>query len=205
MRVIEVDGAPALSVAIRDVTERRERAAALREAGERFKRLFEDGPVAMALAGDDFVLAEVNAAFCKLTGYSPEELSGLTFNDISHPDDRDVGLRLAQTTFTGEIPGFKLDKRYLRKDGEVVWVEVSVSVDPRRGGAADQDARRDAVTSPSAAWRSLTPTTSWTALRANATASSSSPGRGSTTSAKTDASPSPIPQPRRCWAGPSRG
>ena len=127
VRVIEVDGAPALSVAIRDVTERRERAAVLREAGERFKRLFEDGPVAMALAGDDFVLAEVNAAFCKLTGYSAEELSGLTFNDISHPDDRDVGLRLARTTFKGEIPGFKLDKRYLRKDGEVVWVEVSVS------------------------------------------------------------------------------
>jgi len=127
VRVVEVDGAPALSVSIRDVTERRERASALREAGERFKRLFEDGPVAMALAGDDFVLAEVNAAFCKLTGYSAEELHRLTFNDISHPDDQDVGLRLARNTFTGEIPGFKLDKRYLRKDGEVVWAEVSVS------------------------------------------------------------------------------
>ncbi len=127
VRVIEVDGGPALMVAIRDVTERRGRAAALREAGERFKRLFEDGPVAMALVGDDLVLAEVNAAFCKLTGYSAEELGGLTFNDISHPDDRDVGLRLVRGTFTGEIPGFKLDKRYLKKDGEVVWVEVSVS------------------------------------------------------------------------------
>jgi len=128
VRVIEVDDSPALVVAIRDVTERRSRAAALREAGERFKRLFEDGPVAMALAGDNLVLAEVNAAFCKLTGYSAEELQDhLTFNDISHPDDQDVGLRLAQRTFAGEIPGFKLDKRYLRKDGEVVWVEVSVS------------------------------------------------------------------------------
>lgn len=127
VRVIEVDSGPVLMVAIRDVTERRGRAAALREAGERFKRLFEDGPVAMALVGDDFVLAEVNAAFCKLTGYSAEELSGLTFNDISHPDDRDVGLRLVRGTFTGEIPAFKLDKRYLKKDGEVVWVEVSVS------------------------------------------------------------------------------
>jgi PAS domain S-box-containing protein len=127
VRVIEVDSGPVLMVAIRDVTERRGRAAALREAGERFKRLFEDGPVAMALVGDDLVLAEVNAAFCKLTGYSAEELSGLTFNDISHPDDRDVGLRLVRGTFTGEIPAFKLDKRYLKKDGEVVWVEVSVS------------------------------------------------------------------------------
>jgi len=126
-RVIEVDSHRALAVAIRDVTERRERAAALREAGERFRRLFEDGPVAMALVGDDLLLGEVNAAFCALTGYSAEALRGLTFNDITHPDDRDVGLRLAKGILAGEIAGSKIDKRYLRKDGELVWVEVTVS------------------------------------------------------------------------------
>ncbi len=77
VRVIEIDGESSLAVAIRDVTERRLRAASLREAGERFKRLFEDGPVAMALVGDDFLLGEVNAAFCELTGYSAEELREL--------------------------------------------------------------------------------------------------------------------------------
>jgi PAS domain S-box-containing protein len=127
VRVIEAEGEPVLAVAIRDVTERRQRAAALREAGESFKRLFEDGPVPMALVGDDLLLAEVNAAFCKLTGYSAEELRELTFNDISHPDDQDVGLRLAKGAFAGEIPGFKIEKRYLRKNGDVVWVEVTVS------------------------------------------------------------------------------
>jgi len=127
VRVIEADGERALAVAIRDVTERRQRAAALREAGERFRRLFEDGPVAMALVGDDFLLADVNAAFCELTGYSAEELRTLTFNAISHPDDRDVGLRLAKGTLVGEIAGSKIDKRYLRKNGELVWAEVSVS------------------------------------------------------------------------------
>ncbi len=127
VRVIEADGEHALAVAIRDVTERRGRAAALREAGERFKRLFEDGPVAMALVGNDFLLGEVNAAFCELTGYSADELRGLTFNDISHPDDRDIGLRLAKGMLAGELPGSTIDKRYLRKDGELVWVEVTVS------------------------------------------------------------------------------
>ena len=126
-RVIEADGECALAVAIRDVTERRLRAAVLREAGERFRRLFEAGPVAMALVGDDLLLSEVNAAFCELTGYSAEDLRGLSFNDITHPDDRDVGLRLAKGTLAGEIPGSKIDKRYLRNDGELVWVEVTVT------------------------------------------------------------------------------
>jgi PAS domain S-box-containing protein len=127
VRVLEVGGEPALAIGVRDVTERRVRATALREASEQFQRLFEDGPVAMALAGEDFLLREVNAAFCELTGYDAGELAGLTFNDISHPDDRDVGARLARRTFAGEIPGFSLDKRYLRKDGEVKWVQVTVS------------------------------------------------------------------------------
>jgi PAS domain S-box-containing protein len=127
VRVLELGGEPALAIAVRDVTERRVRAAALREASEQFQRLFEDGPVAMALVGEDFLLREVNAAFCELTGHSAIELAGLTFNDISHPDDRDIGARLARRTFAGEIPGFSLDKRYLRKDGEVKWVQVTVS------------------------------------------------------------------------------
>ena len=134
--MIEIDGESSLAVAIRDVTERRLRAASLREAGERFKRLFEDGPVAMALVGDDFLLGEVNAAFCELTGYSAEELRELTFNDITHPDDRDVGLRAGPGRASpGELPGYSFDKRYLRKDGEVVWVAVTRVVDPRRGRA----------------------------------------------------------------------
>ncbi len=127
VRVAEVAGEPALAVAVRDVTERRVRAAALREASEQFKRLFEDGPVAMALVGEDFRLREVNAAFCELTGYSAGELAELTFNDISHPDDREVGARLTRRAFAGDIPGFSLDKRYLRKDGELKWVQVTVS------------------------------------------------------------------------------
>jgi PAS domain S-box-containing protein len=122
----ESDG-PLLAVAIRDVTERRRRAATLREQGERFRRLFEDGPVAMALVGEDFRLAEVNDAFCELTGYTAAELATRTFADITHPDDVDIGVRMAHRNFAGELPGFSMDKRYVRKNGEVVWIELSVS------------------------------------------------------------------------------
>ncbi len=124
---VRVLDAQTLAIAIRDVTERRRRAATLREQGERFRRLFEDGPVAMALAGEDFRLAEVNDAFCELTGYTAEELASLTFSDITHPDDVDIGERMANRNFAGELPGFSMDKRYVRKNGEVVWIELSVT------------------------------------------------------------------------------
>jgi PAS domain S-box-containing protein len=114
--------------AIRDGSERAGREAALREARERFRRVFEDGPVAMALVGDDFRLTEVNDAFCRLTGYSAQELAALTFADITHPDDVDTGLRLARKVFAGELPSFSIDKRYLHKSGEAMWVGLTVSV-----------------------------------------------------------------------------
>jgi PAS domain S-box-containing protein len=137
VRVVEVEGVagPALAVALRDVTLRRRRAAALREAGERFRRLFEDGPVAMALIGEDMRLSEVNDAYCRLTGYAAEELRERTFSDITHRDDAAVGERLVRRMFAGEIPGFGLDKRYVRKSGETIWIQLTVSLIRDEDGA----------------------------------------------------------------------
>jgi len=138
VRVVDgLDGVagPALAVALRDVTLRRRRAAALREAGERFRRLFEDGPVAMALIGEDMRLSEVNDAYCRLTGYAAEELRERTFSDITHRDDVAVGERLVRRMFAGEIPGFGLDKRYVRKSGETIWIQLTVSLIRDEDGA----------------------------------------------------------------------
>jgi PAS domain S-box-containing protein len=126
---------PALAVALRDVALRRLRAAGLREAGERFRRLFEDGPVAMALIGEDMRLSEVNDAYCRLTGYAADELRARTFSDITHRDDVAVGERLVRRMFAGEIPGFGLDKRYVRKSGETIWIQLTVSLIRDEDGA----------------------------------------------------------------------
>ena len=117
-----------LVIALRDMSERHEREAGLREAGQRFQRVFEDGPVGMGLVGEDFRLLEVNDAFCRLTGYDADELRGRTFADITYPDDIDSDMRLARKLFAGEVPGYSIDKRYVRKDGSVVWVELTVTV-----------------------------------------------------------------------------
>jgi PAS domain S-box-containing protein len=104
-----------------------ERERQLREAGERFQRVFEDGPVAMALIGDDYRFSDVNDAFCRLTGYTAAELSELTFADITHPDDVESDLKLAGSVFAGHVPSYSIDKRYVRKSGEVIWVQLTVS------------------------------------------------------------------------------
>jgi PAS domain S-box-containing protein len=143
----------AIVVALRDVSERRAGEASLREAGQRFQRAFEDGAVGMGLVGDDFRLVEVNDAFCRLTGYESHELIGRTFADITHPDDVDTDLRLARRVFSGELRGYSIDKRYVCKDGSIVWVELTVSVirdehgRPVRGLGLVQDitARRRAL------------------------------------------------------------
>jgi PAS domain S-box-containing protein len=121
-------GGALTAAAIRDGSERAGREAELREARERFRRVFEDSPVAMALVGVDFRLSEVNDAFCRLTGYSGQELAERTFADITHPGDVDTDLRLARKVFAGEVRSYSIDKRYVRKGGEVVWVALTVSV-----------------------------------------------------------------------------
>jgi PAS domain S-box-containing protein len=128
LSALDTADGPMVVAAIRDGSEHALREASLREARERFQRVFEDSPVAMALVGDDFRLTETNAAFCRLTGYSPSELARLTFTDITHPDDIDADLRLARQVFAGELRSYSIDNRYVRKTGEIVWVALTVSV-----------------------------------------------------------------------------
>jgi PAS domain S-box-containing protein len=64
----------------------------------------------------------INKAFCDLVGYRPEELAALTWQEITHPDDLELARTLAHQVITGEIPHYRLDQRYLCKDGSAVWV-----------------------------------------------------------------------------------
>jgi PAS domain S-box-containing protein len=130
------------AVALRDLRRRKRDEAALREAGQRFQRVFADGPVAMALVGDDYRFAEVNEAFCRLTGYDAAELANLSFTDITHPADRDMDLRLAGDVFGGEIEGYTLDKRYIRNDGDVIWISLTGAPLGCHGDRAEQLAPR---------------------------------------------------------------
>ena len=101
---------------------------ALRESEQRFRAVFERAAVGIAISELDGRLAELNAKFCEILGYAAHELAGLTAYDISHPDDVATTRAYVARLVAGEIPDYSYEKRYLRKDGGVVWTLTSVGL-----------------------------------------------------------------------------
>lgn len=98
----------------------------LTESEFRFNKLYENGPFGIVLANKDFKFLKTNAAFCSIMGYSEAELQELTFKDVSHPDDLKNDLPNIQKLIQKEIPVYKTEKRYIRKDGQLIWGSLTV-------------------------------------------------------------------------------
>lgn len=114
-------------VLVTDISAIKRAELALRESEERFKLTIDEAPIGMALVALDGRFVRVNRVLCEIVGYSADELTGLTFQAITHPGDLDADVALAGRLARGEIPRYKLEKRYLHKDGAVVDVMLSGS------------------------------------------------------------------------------
>ncbi len=93
-----------------------------------FQSAFEFAAVGMALVSPEGKWLRVNRSVCQITGYSEKELLQRTFQDITHPDDLELDLENVRKMLAGEIETYQMEKRYYRKDGEIVWVLLSVSL-----------------------------------------------------------------------------
>jgi PAS domain S-box-containing protein len=91
------------------------------------RQAFNFASIGMALVGLDGQFLQVNAAYCRLTGYDETELVARTFQDITHPDDLALDLAQAERLAQGEIEGYEMEKRYIRKDGALIWVLLTGS------------------------------------------------------------------------------
>jgi diguanylate cyclase (GGDEF)-like protein/PAS domain S-box-containing protein len=111
-----------------DITDRKRVEQELREAEERFRHAFENAPIGIALVSPDGSFVRVNRVLCELVGYPETELLSLTFHDITHPDDLDADLEYVRQVLADEIRTYEMEKRYLRADGSIVWVLLSVSL-----------------------------------------------------------------------------
>jgi PAS domain S-box-containing protein len=110
---------------------------ALRNSEARFRAIFENAAVGIARVGSDGRWLEVNQRLCDVLGYSREELMTKTFADITHPNDLDQDVESLQRMLAGEIDTYSMEKRYFRKDGSVVWVDLTVSMTRKADGSPD--------------------------------------------------------------------
>jgi PAS domain S-box-containing protein len=112
----------------KDITDRKRTEAMLRESEERFRRAFDDAAIGMALVTLDGHWLQVNRSVCEIVGYTEQELLSSTFQDITHPDDLETDLNYARQLLAGEIRSYQMEKRYVHKQGHVVWILLSGSL-----------------------------------------------------------------------------
>lgn len=131
-------GAPlGVSVIARDITERKKSEDALRAALLQVRSKFENAAVGMADVSADGVWLRVNEKLCAIVGYSSDELMRMTFADITHPDDLDADLAQVRELLDGRKQTYAMEKRYVRKDGAQVWVNLTVGAVCKPDGAFD--------------------------------------------------------------------
>ena len=118
-----------------ELAARRTMEAALRETETRFRGAFENAHIGMALVGADGHFLLVNRVLCEMLGYTQDEILELRFADITHPDDRESSLEQARAVLSGASTETRFDKRYLRKDGSVVWILLSTTLQRDDSGA----------------------------------------------------------------------
>lgn len=112
----------------REMAERQRVEVALRESEARFRRAFEDAAIGIALVGLDGRFLQVNRTLCQLLGYSSAELMGMTFDVVTHPDDRVASWHVWRDALAGRIESVQFEKRYRRKDGQTVWAILTSSL-----------------------------------------------------------------------------
>ncbi|UCC54193.1 MAG: PAS domain S-box protein, partial [Anaerolineaceae bacterium] len=94
----------------------------------RFRATFEQAAVGIAHVSPEGQFLRINQKFCDIVGYTRDEMLRRTFQDITHPDDLDADLNHVQRLLAGESDTYTMNKRYFRKDGETVWVNLTVSL-----------------------------------------------------------------------------
>jgi len=112
---------------IRDITARKRAEEKIRMSEDFFRAAFEFAPVGMALLGPGGEWVRVNDALCRILGYERTDLFTKTWQELTHPADLNADLALLQEVLNGTRDRYEMEKRYLRKDGELVYALLSVS------------------------------------------------------------------------------
>ena len=133
------DGTPEKLVGVcMDVTERKKSEEALGESEGRFRGIFENAATGIAIKGLDGRILHCNPAYEAVVGYSESELRSFSYLDVVHPQDREANVADVARLINGEAPSFEVISRYVRKNGDIVWVQKFVSLLRDGEGRANQ-------------------------------------------------------------------
>jgi PAS domain S-box-containing protein len=119
-----------------DITERKHAEAAFVANEKRFRQIFEEVPVGMAIIGFNHRLIKVNKALCDMTGYSEAELLSRPFDILTHPEDHLQDTILAKQLYYGRIPHYQLEKRCITKSQNIIWVLLTAYIIRNEQGKA---------------------------------------------------------------------
>lgn len=132
--LMDEEGKPYQFVAIKkDISKRKEMEVLLKESEEKFRCVFKNAPLGISITSIDGKLFP-NQAFCNMLGYSESELNSIHWKEITHPDDIELTELKIQKIVNSKNPSFFLEKRYLHKNGNVVFAEVSISMQRDNNG-----------------------------------------------------------------------
>jgi PAS domain S-box-containing protein len=119
----ELEGAV---VTFRDITQLKQTEAVILQGEKKFRSIYEQAPIGIAvLDSANGRFKQINNKYCDITGYSEEEMLNLTFQELTYPDDLQVDLDQMQQLLAGAINSFQIEKRYIRKNGKVIWVNLT--------------------------------------------------------------------------------
>ena len=111
---------------IRDISERKRTEQTIREGERRFRAIYDQAPTGIAIIDSlSGQFKNINKRYCEIVGYSQDEMLARTFQDITYPDDLQADLDNMKQLLDETIHTFHMEKRYLRKDGEIIWVNLT--------------------------------------------------------------------------------
>lgn len=121
---------------LRDISERKRAEIALIESEARLAATYNHALVGIGEVDRDGRFLRNNEEFCRITGYSAEDLQSRTLFDITHPDDLEEDRRLFEKQWSGELEDYRLEKRYVREPGDTIWIELVASIVRGKAGSS---------------------------------------------------------------------